>query len=134
MTIRATEETQVTISKQEKPGNKEEKNLMEILRSLTRIYLAPEAMDKTLAFYEDIFGPRRFRIQYAGLELASVGPFFLCAGSDEALEPYRDTGTILIVDSLTDFEEKLVKSEAEILSEPMKLPTGINMVVRHHDG
>lgn len=107
---------------------------MKVIRNLTRIYLAPEAMDKTLAFYESVFGECRFRIQYEGLDLASVGPFFLCAGSNEALEPYREMRTILIVDSLNEFKESLLAHGAEILSEPQQLPTGSNMVAKHTDG
>ncbi len=87
-----------------------------------------------LSFYENIFGGCRFRIQYEGLDLASVGPFFLCAGSDEALESYREMHTILIVDSLNEFKESLLAQRAEILSEPKQLPTGLNMVVKHIDG
>lgn len=107
---------------------------MKVIRNLTRIYLAPETMDTTLDFYENVFGERRFRIQYEGLDLASVGPFFLCAGTEEALKPYRDMNTIVIVDSLADLKEKLHDGGAEILSEPKKLPTGINLVAKHPDG
>ncbi len=107
---------------------------MKAIRSLTRIYLAPEAMEEMLSFYEDIFGERRFRIQYEGLDLASVGSFFLCAGSDEALNPYREIRTILIVDSLNEFKESLLAHGAEILSEPKQLPTGLNLVAKHPDG
>ena len=107
---------------------------MKVIGNLTRVYLPREKMNDALAFYESVFGERRFRIEYEGLDIASVGPFFLCAGSKEALEPYRDMNTIVLVDSLSDFKEKLLNGGAEILSEPRQLPTGLNMIAKHPDG
>ncbi|MHB1390020.1 MAG: VOC family protein [Thermoleophilia bacterium] len=108
---------------------------MKILNVLTRVYLSPEELDRTLAFYEELFGEKcRRRFKYAGIELASVGKVLLCAGTDEALSPYRNMQTIFVVDSLNDFREKLVRNGTVILNEPQQVPTGMNMIAKHPDG
>ncbi len=102
-----------------------------------RIYLNPAELDKTIDFYENIFGEKcqlRFKYSEVKLELAMVGYVLLIAGSDEALKPFRNTQATFLVDSLNDFKDKLVHHGAVILKEPQNVPTGINMRVKHPDG
>lgn len=108
---------------------------MKVKKVLTRIYV--NDMERPLAFYEELFGitcERRFKFIEVGLELAQVGDVLLLAGSDESLQPFRDTKMTLLVDSLDDFLVHLMKSGCEMVSEPRNVPTGRNMTVRHPDG
>lgn len=110
---------------------------MKVLEVLIRIYLNPADMDKTIGFYENVFGEKcqlRFKYSDAGLEVAMVGSVLLIAGSDEALKPFRNTHATFLVDSLNDFKDKLVQYGAVILEEPKKVPTGANMRAKHPDG
>jgi hypothetical protein len=110
---------------------------MKVLQTLVRIYLSPEALDPTLAFYEGLFREKcrlRFVYSAAHLELAQVGNVLLLAGTEEALEPFRSTANTFVVDDLAGFREFLVRSGATILSDAKDVPTGRNMRVQHPDG
>ncbi len=110
---------------------------MKILKVLIRVYLSPADLDGAIAFYEDIFGERcqlRFKYDDAGLELANVGSVLLIAGPDEALGRFKNTPATFLVDSLNDFKEEFTKIGVVILEEPKKVPTGMNMRVKHPDG
>ncbi|GBE54783.1 MAG TPA: VOC family protein [Euryarchaeota archaeon] len=110
---------------------------MNILKTLTRIYLEPANLNRAIAFYENLFNEKcnlRFRYSDARLELAGVGSVLLIAGSEEALQQFKNTKATFIVDSLNDFKEELIKHGAVVLQEPRKVPTGVNMRVKHPDG
>ncbi len=110
---------------------------MKILKVLMRVYLSPEDLDRAIAFYEDIFGERcqlRFKYEDAGLELANVGSVLLIAGPDRILRRFKNTLATFLVDSLNDFKEEFTKIGVVILEEPKKVPTGMNMRVKHPDG
>lgn len=110
---------------------------MKVLQTLVRVYLSPEALGPTLAFYEDLLREKcrlRFVHSAARLELAQVGNVLLLAGTEEALRPFRSTAATFVVDDLAAFHEFLVRSGVTVLSEPRDVPTGRNMRVRHLDG
>lgn len=110
---------------------------MKVLQTLVRIYLSPEALNPTLAFYEDLFREKcrlRFAHSAARLELAQVGNVLLLAGTEEALRPFRSTTATFVVDDLAEFQEFLLRSGATVLSDPTDVPTGRNMRVGHPDG
>lgn len=110
---------------------------MKVLQTLVRIYLSPEALDPTLAFYEDLFREKcrlRFVHSAARLELAQVGNVLLLAGTEEALRPFRSTAATFVVDDLAEYREFLVRSGATILSDAKDVPTGRNMRVEHPEG
>jgi predicted enzyme related to lactoylglutathione lyase len=110
---------------------------MQVLRSLTRVFLPPEALGRSIAFYETLSGePARMRFVYpaAGLELAEVGGVLLIAGKEHALAPFSATRATFIVDHLDEFRAALVGMGAAILDEPKPVPAGRNMRVRHPDG
>jgi hypothetical protein len=110
---------------------------MKINEVFTRIFLSPSELDKTIHFYEDLFGQKcdvRFNYPEKGLELASVASCLLIAGSDDHLGPFRETKVTYLVDSLDDFKEFLLGRGATLLEEPKSIPTGKNMRVKHPDG
>jgi len=70
---------------------------------LTRVYLRPDALGPTIAFYEGLFGEAcRLRFPYPAvhLELAEVGRVLLIAGSAMDLEPFTATSSTFLVGSL----------------------------------
>jgi len=110
---------------------------MKINETLTRIFLSPSDLDKTIYFYENLFGQKcdvRFQYPEKGLELASVASCLLISGSVVDLEPFRETRVTYLVDSISDFKEFLLGQGATILEEPKIVPTGKNMRVKHPDG
>ena len=109
---------------------------MKILGVLTRIYLSPSELDNTISFYKALFGEKcRMRFQYpeAELELAWVGSVLLIAGSQDKLQPFKNTTATFLVDSVDDYREALLKQGATILEEPKSVPSGRNMRVMHPD-
>ncbi|MHB1681865.1 MAG: VOC family protein [Bacilli bacterium] len=108
---------------------------MKILQTYVRIYVTE--LDSAIAFYESLTGQQtdlRFPYPETGLELASVGPFLILAGSDEALSPFRETLATFRVDSVEEFREHLTKNGARIIRDIRRVPTGSNMTVHHPDG
>lgn len=110
---------------------------MNVLRTLTRVFIDPAELDRTIAFYEAIYNTRarmRFRYPSAQLDLAEVGDMLLIAGDEAALAPYTATRATVIVDSLEAFRTALVEQGASILEEPVAAPAGTRMRARHQDG
>jgi hypothetical protein len=110
---------------------------MKIYEVLTRIFLDPLELDKSVSFYESLRGQKcklRFKYPEKGLELASVGSFLLISDSTNHLRPFRDTRVTFLVDSVDDFKKFLLEHGATILEEPKSVPTGRNMRVKHSDG
>lgn len=110
---------------------------MKVLRTMARLYLHPEDLDATIAFYEELLGETsqlRFTYPAAGLELAQVASVLLIAGSDEALAPVRRSQMTLLVDDLPAFHDALLARGATILDGPQDVPTGMNMHARHPEG
>ena len=76
---------------------------MRVVNQAFRLYVEPNQLESTIAFYEEIQGKsceRRIKIPEAGIEVAVVGGFILLAGSAEALESVRDAQAVFMVDSL----------------------------------
>ncbi len=108
---------------------------MKVLKTLSRLYV--NDLNSALEFYEELSGTptaRRIEIPQIGLELAQIGDILLIAGTDEALQPFRSTQATFLVDSLDEFRAYLEEKGAEIIRGPDKVPTGMNMTVRHPDG
>ncbi len=94
-------------------------------------------LEPALAFYGSLTGLKtdlRFQYPDAELELASVGPFLILAGSEEALAPFRETLPTFRVDSVEAFREHLTKNGAPVIRDVKRVPTGSNMTVQHPDG
>lgn len=110
---------------------------MKVLDALTRVYLPPDCLDSTIAFYEALFGETcRLRFSYPAvhLELAQVGHVLLVVGSEVDLEPFKGTRSTCLVDDLDAFRVHLEESGGQILPEPKAVPTGRNMRAEHPDG
>lgn len=110
---------------------------MKIHDVLTRIFVSPADFEKSIHFYENLFGLKcdiRFKYPEKGLELASVASCLLISGSVDQLKPFLETRVTYLVDSIDDFKKFLIGQGATILEDPKKIPTGKNMRVRHPDG
>lgn len=108
---------------------------MKILMQLTRIYV--NDIEEAINFYEKIFGEEcanRFKYDAVNLELARVNNFLIIAGTEDALIPFRSTNATLLVDSIKDYKEFLVKEGCQVVRDIQKVPTGFNMTVKHKDG
>jgi predicted enzyme related to lactoylglutathione lyase len=108
---------------------------MKILRTLTRVCV--NDLDSATAFYENLTGQKtglRIAMPEAGLELAQVGDVLIIGGNDDALIPFRQTRATFLVDSLAEYHRFLTENGTTILRPPQKVPTGMNMTVRHPDG
>ncbi|WP_164669692.1 VOC family protein [Virgibacillus doumboii] len=110
---------------------------MNILKVYTPIFIQNDQLEESIAFYEELLGERsglRFLFRAGGLEIATVGSILLVAGSEDAIAPVKEMKLALLVDSLHEWKEELIKKGVTILSEPQEVPTGYNMFVRHTDG
>ncbi|PCE24006.1 glyoxalase [Paraburkholderia acidicola] len=110
---------------------------MRILHQALRLYVKPEELERTVAFYEAIQAQpceRRIRLDSIGIEVAVVGGVIVLAGSAEALAAVREPQAAFIVDSLDEFVSQLRALGAAILHEPRAAPGGRNVTARHPDG
>jgi hypothetical protein len=109
---------------------------MKIIQVITRLYLKPEQLEASVAFYESLFGESsRLRESYpGGIEAVQIGSFLLMAGPELELEPFRSTQANILVDSLDEWKDFLKKSDATFIEEPHQAPTGMEMRVRHPGG
>jgi len=110
---------------------------MKVLQTITRLYVEREQLEATIAFYEAFFGePCGVRESYSavGIEAAQVGSFLLLAGPELALEPFKRTQANLLVDSIAEWKDFLLKHGATVIEGPKQAPTGMEMRVQHPDG
>ncbi|MEW2087541.1 hypothetical protein [Streptomyces sp. NPDC005283] len=106
---------------------------MKALATLARLYV--DDLDRALPALRDLTGQesgRRFA--HGDVEVASIGGFLLVAGTDEALAPFRDVQSTVLVDDLDGVQALLDTRGGEILSGPNQAPTGRNAIVRHPGG
>ena len=76
----------------------------------------------------------RFKHPQADLELVQVGNILIISGSDESLKSIRDTQATFLVDSIIEFKDFLLNNGAIVIRDLKKVPTGMNMTVKHLDG
>lgn len=108
---------------------------MRILKTLSRVYV--EDLDAHLDFYEKLMGMKvemRIPMPDVGLELAQIDDILIIAGLEQALQPFKRTQATFLVDSVEGYESFLVTNGSEIVRGPQKVPTGVNMTVKHQDG
>jgi predicted enzyme related to lactoylglutathione lyase len=108
---------------------------MNTRKILTRIYV--NEIQTAIDFYEKLTNEKcanRFEYKQARLEIARVNNLLIIAGSDEALEPFRNTVATILVDSITEYKDFLIDNGATILQDIQQVPTGFNMTIRHNDG
>jgi hypothetical protein len=110
---------------------------MEILETFTRTYVDLDNFNVTINFYETLFRKKcHFKFDYSerGLKLAAVGSVLIIAGDKENRKGFESTRMTCHVDNLEEVKKILVFSRVKILQDIKKVPTGINMRVRHPDG
>lgn len=110
---------------------------MKILQTLTRIYIQSEQLAPSITFYEALFGEQcsvRESYPEVGIEAAQVGSILLIAGTGEALGALKSTQANFLVDSLSEWQDFLLKNGATLLDGPKQAPTGMEMRVKHPDG
>ncbi len=108
---------------------------MQVKQILNRFYV--HDIEQSISFYEKILNIKcslRFNYPQVNLELAQIGNILILAGSDEALKPFRDTQATFLVDSIIEFKDFLLNNDATIIRDLKKVPTGMNMTVKHTDG
>ncbi|WP_432748201.1 VOC family protein [Pectinatus frisingensis] len=108
---------------------------MYIKKIFTRIYV--NDIKSSISFYENLLGIKaslRFTYKEKNLELASVNSILIIAGEDKDLLPFRDTRLTILVDSVADFKDELLKNGSIVIRDIKKVPTGKNLTVKHPDG
>ncbi|MER6068538.1 VOC family protein [Streptomyces sp. NPDC001817] len=75
----------------------------------------------------------RTRFSHGGVEVASIG-FLLVAGDEQALAPFRDVQSTVLVDDLDGLQALLTAHGGKIVDGPNRVPTGRNATVRHAGG
>ncbi|WP_223291050.1 VOC family protein [Streptomyces avicenniae] len=104
-------------------------------RVLVRVFLAPEAIEAGIGFYERLQGRSAdARFTFGALRLATVGAFLLIAGTEEELRPYRATTGTLLVDDVRPYHDRLVAEGAAVVLPLQEVPTGAGFTARHPDG
>ena len=91
-------------------------------------------LDAAVRFYEKLTGRAASRFAFAGVSLASVGPFLLFSGPDEAARQVAGVAATLAVADLGAAVEAAVVEGAEVVVPVAPTPNGHRAVVRHPDG
>jgi predicted enzyme related to lactoylglutathione lyase len=108
---------------------------MIVRKIMTRIYV--NEINQAIDFYEKLLGEKcsmRFEYHELGLELASINNILIIAGMDKSLAPFKSTSATILVDSISEYKEFLLRNQAEIIKDIQRVPTGFNMTVKHKDG
>ncbi|MEU8431595.1 VOC family protein [Streptomyces sp. NPDC029216] len=91
-------------------------------------------LESSLAFYEGLTGESAARFDFAGLKLASTGPFLLFMGPDEVAERFAGVAATLSVADLDATVAACEAAGAEVIAAPAITPNGRRAVLRHPDG
>lgn len=109
--------------------------ILKVNQILSRFYV--QEMNQAVEFYESLLSDKcslRFKYPQVDLELAQVGNILLICGSDEALQPFKDTKATFSVDSIIEYKNFLLNNGATIIRDIKQVPTGLNLTVKHKDG
>jgi predicted enzyme related to lactoylglutathione lyase len=108
---------------------------VEIKKILTRLYV--NDINISIDFYKKLLNQDcdlRFKYTEMNLELAQIGNILILSGTDKALKPFKDTKATFLVDSVIEFKEFLLNNGSVIVRDIKKVPTGMNLTVKHLDG
>ncbi|MGW1171774.1 VOC family protein [Streptomyces sp. NPDC002550] len=106
---------------------------MKALATLARLYV--DDLDRALPALRELTGQEvRTRFSYGAVEVASIGGFLLVAGSEQALAPFREVQSTVLVDDLDGLHALVAAHGGEVLDGPREVPTGRNATVRHPGG
>lgn len=106
-------------------------------RTFIRIFVAPEAIESTTAWYERLLATERDMVMpypEKDLLLTAVGGFLIIGGTDEALAPFRATVGTQLVPDIEPYLRWFRTEGAEFVQEPFLAPVGRGFTVRHPDG
>ncbi|MDQ0393152.1 VOC family protein [Labrys monachus] len=110
---------------------------MKILDQSFRVYAAAEALEPTIAFYEQLQGvpcARRVTITETNVVAARVGNVLILAGDGEAMTAARQVHGIFYVDDLDAYAGWVREQGGTLLHEPRTVTSGRNFTARHPDG
>ncbi|MCM3886508.1 VOC family protein [Frankia sp. R82] len=93
-----------------------------------------EDLDAAVPFYEQVTGASSSRFAFAGVHLASVGPFLLFSGPEEAVRIVAGVAATLVVTDVDATVALATAAGAEIVAPAAKTPNGHRAVLRHPDG
>lgn len=93
-----------------------------------------EDLDAAVPFYEKLTGSTASRFAFAGVTLASVGPFLLFSGPDEAVRRVAGVAATLAVADLDTAVKEAVAGGAEVVAPISPTPNGHRAVLRHPHG
>ncbi|MFE5719292.1 VOC family protein [Streptomyces erythrochromogenes] len=91
-------------------------------------------LDAAVPFYEKLTGATASRFAFSGVALASVGPFLLFAGSDEAVQRVAGVAATLVVADLELAIAEAGAGGAEVVVPVQPTPNGRRAVLRHPHG
>ncbi|MFJ3202967.1 VOC family protein [Streptomyces sp. NPDC086989] len=91
-------------------------------------------LEAALPFYERLTDRTASRFEFAGVQLASVGPFLLFCGPDEAVQKVAGVSATLAVGDLTAAVEEGVAAGATVVMPAQPTPNGHRAVLRHPHG
>lgn len=110
---------------------------MKILAAFTRLHVAPERFDETVAFHARLFdatpGPR-FTVSGLEATVCRVGQVLVITAPAPTLERLRASALTLVVESLADAERWLEENGARILQPRRATPTGFHLHAQHPGG
>ncbi|MFE2140805.1 VOC family protein [Streptomyces sp. NPDC059456] len=93
-----------------------------------------EDLEAAVPFYEKLTGSPASRFAFAGVTLASVGPFLLFSGPDEAAQRIAGVAATLAVADLGAAVGEAVAAGAEVVVPASPTPNGHRAVLRHPHG
>lgn len=91
-------------------------------------------LEAAIPFYERLTGQTAGRFAFAGVHLASVGPFLLYCGPDKAVQRVAGVSATLAVGDLTVAVEEGVAAGATVVMPAQPTPNGRRAVLRHPHG
>lgn len=91
-------------------------------------------LDAAITFYERVTGETAAQFAFAGVSLASIGPFLLFSGPDEAVQRVAGVGATLAVADLDATVEEAVAAGATVVMPAQPTPNGHRAVLRHPHG
>ncbi len=93
-----------------------------------------EDLGAAVPFYEKLTGATASRFAFAGVLLASVGPFLLFSGPEEAVRIVSGVSATLLVTDVDAAVALATAAGAEIVAPTASTPNGHRAVLRHPHG
>jgi predicted enzyme related to lactoylglutathione lyase len=91
-------------------------------------------LETAIPFYERLTGQTADRFDFTGVHLASVGPFLLFCGPDDAVHRVAQVSATLAVSDLAAAVEEGVAAGATVVMPAQSTPNGHRAVLRHPHG